>query len=141
MHQPISDVPATKTQPVANIPAIIDKPTTARESSAVSTALPIKYEAILSPSTPPTKELGNRPIKMNNTSPTVAPMYKPFFEVYVFIFVASFLIFDHNKAGFVPSSIALIFRDILANSRCSNLHFCKREGNTMHYRKKRMVIG
>jgi hypothetical protein len=110
MPQPIRDVPATKTQPVANIPAIIDKPTTALESSAVSTALPIKYEAILSPSTPPTKELGNKPIKMNNTSPTVAPMYKPFFEVSVFIFAASFQLYDHNRAGFVPSVIALIFQ-------------------------------
>jgi hypothetical protein len=110
MPQPISDVPATKTQPVANIPVTIAKPTTARESSAVSTALPIKYEAILSPSTPPTKELGNKPIKMNNTSPTVAPMYKPFFEVSVFIFAASFQLYDHNRAGFVPSVIALIFQ-------------------------------
>jgi hypothetical protein len=137
MPQPISDVPATKTQPVANIPVTIAKPTTARESSAVSTALPIKYEAILSPSTPPTKELGNRPTKMNNTSPTVAPMYKPFFEVSVFIFVPSFLIFDHYTAIFVPSRIQLIFQDIPADSRCSNLHFCKREGNTRHYRKKK----
>jgi hypothetical protein len=114
MPQPITDVPATKTHPVANIPVIIARPTTTLESSAVSTEVPSRYEAIFNPSTPPTKELGNRPIKMNNMSPTVAPMYKPFLEVSVFIFHSSFLIFDHNIAGFMPSEIALIYLGISA---------------------------